>query len=200
MHFSLPHPSEIKIDLERNSKDHILHGAANTDVQVVVDSLELKVLSYTLNDKLYREVQERLNKESLRYYFQQPCIDTYSLGTGNPRPIIDNIGVGKIPSAVYIFVQETSRYDGQLNKNSLRFPRQFGSGATAAGVVSCKMTIGNNCIDGLYNETPDSKLSMEYFKYFLLNNMLTGGESLPPHIDPEEFCTDFSFWYFDLTT
>ena len=89
-----------------------------------------------------------MNKESLRYYFQRPQIDLYSIGKGDKGKIIANLGVGSVPSAVYILVQETSVFDGDLHRNSVRYPRIFDSvpNETPAAISSCRLEVGQQSI------------------------------------------------------
>lgn len=62
------------------------------DVKVTIDNIELRVLNFTLNENLYNSITERLNKESLKYYFQKPDIDIFTVSAGSKERIIDNIG------------------------------------------------------------------------------------------------------------
>ena len=77
-----------------------------------------------------------MNSQSLRYYWEQPSIEIYTISEGTHKHIIENVGVsimgkmggekypvkcplllffqvGRIPSSVYFFVQESKRYEGK---------------------------------------------------------------------------------------
>ena len=129
------------------------------------------------------------------------------------------LGVGRIPTSIYFFVQETARYEGSLTKSSLRMPRVFTkSGSEPCGIKSVQLTIANQDSDGLFEPEPDQLFSLNYFKYYVMQDMLDGGAALPAcklktgivwllsHlsfffsvITPEEFNNDFFFVHFNLT-
>ena len=46
---------------------------------------------------------------------------------------------------------------------------------------------------------PDGRYSLNYFKYFLMQDMLESGTALPADITPENFLSDFHFYHFNLT-
>ena len=61
------------------------------------------------------------------------------------------------------------------------------------------MTVGNSTVDGLFIDQPDAKFSVNYYKFFMLNDMLCGGNTLPPDWDPERFVRDQHLYFFDLS-
>ena len=130
----------------------------------------------------------------MRYYYQKPDIDIFTISGDSKEKILDNFGVGKIPSQIYFLVQETSRFEGNLRKNSLRFPRIFQNAERASALDSVKLEVGQQQIDGLEMTDTEPLYSLPYFKYFALNNALCGGANLPPDISPEEFLDDFHFY------
>ena len=69
-----------------------------------------------------------------------------------------------------------------MSLNSLKLPRQFGSGTEAVVLESAQLLIANNDSDGLYEEIPDAHVSLPYFKYFLMSVLLL---CLPLHMDYE---------------
>ena len=73
---------------------------ASEDVKVTIDSLQLKVLNYSLNENLWRELNTKLDKESMRYYFSKPDIDIYTIPAGEQTKVIENVGVGVSISVV----------------------------------------------------------------------------------------------------
>ena len=104
---------------------------------------------------------------------------------------------------IIVCFQESSVHFGNIEKNSARFCRRFkkpdGTGETAT-LISVKLTCGNAEIDGLFEPKPDKQYSLNYFKWFLLNDCLTGGKNLPPALEPERFVNDQHFYYFTLDT
>ena len=52
------------------------------DCQMRIVNLELRILQKTLNEKLYLELNDRLAKQALRYYYQSPRIEQYSIDEG----------------------------------------------------------------------------------------------------------------------
>ena len=191
------------MDLEANKSDFILRASqAAVDCKIKIENLELRVLNYTLNETLYNRIQDKLNKESLRYYWQQPSIDIYTISKGTNKHIIENVGVGKIPTSIFFLVQETHRFQGSLTSNGLRFPRVYEDTeqTAACGLDSISLTVANQDVDGLFVPEPDSQYSLNYLKYFIMNDMVENGSTLPPDISPENFISDFHFYHFNLTT
>ena len=84
-----------------------------------------------------------------------------------------------------------------MSLNSLKLPRQFGSGTEAVVLESAQLLIANNDSDGLYEEIPDAHVSLPYFKYFLMSDMLPGQSNLPCSLLPAEYQDDVHFQYFD---
>lgn len=77
-------------------------------------------------------------------------------------------------------MQETARYEGLLTKSSLRFPRVFTKASKEpCGIKSVQLTIANQDCDGLFESEPDQMYSLNYFKYYVMQDMLDGGGALP---------------------
>ena len=200
----LPYPCEIKLDLERAPDSYVLMGDSDTmDVKLNVHKVQLYVLNLTLNDSLYLKIQEKLNSSSLRYFYDDVNIACYSLGKGENECHIETLGVGRLPSEVYIAVVESDRHFGKLTKNCMRFPlilKDQNNSANGATLSSVKLSIGGADVDGLSVEPSDGEYSLNYYKFYMLQNMLCGDKHLAADIDPQRYKRDVHFHYFNLKT
>lgn len=89
--------------------------------------------------------------------------------------------------------------------------------AEAVMLDSVKLTISSNDVDGLYgimqqdkqwdrnlifiilpDPNPDAMVTLPYFKYFMLQDMLVGGSNLAAQLSMNEYALDTHFHYFSL--
>ena len=199
----LPHPSSVKLDLARSPDSYVLMAENDdVDIKVNITHMELRVLTHILQDSLFLRIEDKLAKESLKYYFSDVNCSIFSIGTGQSEHIIENLSVGVIPTHMYLLIQEASVGLGQLSRNSMRFPRIFqkpDDPTSACALTSCRVTLGDVDVDGLYCPSADAKFSLNYFKFFLLNKMLTGGMNIPPALSRQQYAVDQHFQYYDFT-
>ena len=78
----LPNPCNLKIDIEKNSSDFCLHSASEVDAKIVLENIELRILTYTLADPLYKTLMEKISTEPLKYDYHRADLDIYSIPTG----------------------------------------------------------------------------------------------------------------------
>ena len=72
-----------------------------------------------------------------------------------------------------------------------------GDGATLNSVT---LKCGGADIDGLSVEPSDGDYSLNYYKFFMLQNMLSGDRHLACDLDPIRYKSDVHFYYFNLKT
>ena len=204
-----PYPCEIKIDMEKHNDAFCLQAAPmndpkkHLDIKLNIKSVVMHVLTYSLTESVFLKIVEKMNKESLRYYMNDCQVAIYTVASGTEHHIIESLSVGRIPKQIIFATQTSDRYHGCLEKNSLRFPKYFeapdGSGDTpASNLLSVKLTVGHTEVDGLWVEKPSSDYAVNYYKYFMLNDMLAGGHNLPSDLSPTRFISDFHTHFFDL--
>ena len=200
----MPTPNEVKIDLLRADDKFVLMAKEkDADVKINIKSVLLYVPTYTLNDELFIKAQEMLNTSSIRYYFSDVNTSIYTIGTGVDEYYIETMNVGQLPSQIYIMCQPSATYHGDITANSCKFSRLFYNSAGAgdpACWTDCTLSIGGMDVDGLSQSDPDAGFSVQYYKYFMLNDMLSSGSKLPANITPKAFVDDTFFFYFNLQT
>ena len=202
-----PYPCEIKIDMEKNNDWYCLQAKPmddpdkHLDVKLNIKSVTMHVLTYSLTESVFLKIVEKMNKESLRYYMNDCQVAIYTVAKGVEHHIIESLSTGRIPKQIIFVCQTSDRYHGCLEKNSLRFPKYYASNNPSeqpATLLSVKLTVGHTEVDGLWVEKPSSDYAINYYKYFMLNDMLAGGHNLPSDLSPTRFNSDFHPHFFDL--
>jgi len=146
-------------------------------------------------------LQEKLNESALKYFYDDARITTYSITKGESCHIIDSLATGVIPSEIFVAVVESNRHFGNFKTNCMRFPlilRDEKGQGTGTSVTSCKLFCGGTEVDGLSEEPSDGEYSMDFYKFYILQRMLTGQDHLSADIDPQRYKTDTKFHYWNL--
>ena len=99
----IPHPCQIIVDLETQNQNWLLQAEGeNMDAQLNLNKLELKHVTYTLNDLIFNDVTKRLNESSMRYLFESVDTEIHSLPPNSETYSIDTIARGKIISSLIV--------------------------------------------------------------------------------------------------
>ena len=105
----------VTVELDLNKPSWVFQSAddtlENTNINFDLERARLYVPQTRLNDKLYVQLEQRLQKEALRQFFTTTMINTHSISAGNKTATIDSIGTGYYPSRMYLALQETDRYN-----------------------------------------------------------------------------------------
>ena len=106
-HF-LPHCSAV-FDFELAKPDYCFQSkdntSANKDINYVIEDMRLLIPCVQLNDKLYLDIEKRLNSEPIRQIFNKTEICLQALPQGGQTCILDSLSVGRIPSRLYLLCQ-----------------------------------------------------------------------------------------------
>ena len=85
----IPYPAEVKLHLERAPDKYCLMADNDDmDLKLNISDVRLYVLNLKLNDSLFLKCQEKLNQSSLKYYYDDANITTYSVTVGENCHII----------------------------------------------------------------------------------------------------------------
>ena len=100
----------ITVELDLNRPSWVFQSAddtaKNTNINFDLERARLYVPQTKLNDKLYLQLTERLNKQAMRQFFTTTMINTHSISGNNKTATVDSIGTGYVPSRLYLLLQE----------------------------------------------------------------------------------------------
>ena len=169
----------------------------NTNISLDVERARLYVASTKLNDKLYLQLEERLQQQALRQFFTSTQMSTHAISTGNTT-VNFNPAIGFFPSRMYLLLQESSRLGGKFSLNSLKFSRVFNEKTAPFLLKSVKVTNKGEEVEGLACDTTQRSFRDQYFRLFNLLKQDSGRNACS--ITFEDFVTNSCFLVYDFSS
>ena len=100
----------LGFDLELNNDEFVFQtDVPNADISFEIESCKLALPQIKLNDKEFAMIEENLEKNSLKTYFETVEINNHPISGESKIETFQTIGLGVAPSRVFLIFQETSR-------------------------------------------------------------------------------------------
>jgi len=140
----LPPHTAVDFYLTRESSEFSLMSKS-TDTEkykAIVKNVKLFVPVAWLTEQMYKEIEIRFPKQTMKYHFRRLSVITYGIEVNKRETLSDSLfSESENPTRIFFALVDTKAYQGDINKNPFEFGRKWFYEATA---VQIHLNIGGS--------------------------------------------------------
>jgi hypothetical protein len=162
----LPPHTAVDFYLTRESSEFSLMSKS-TDAEkykAIVKNVKLFVPVAWLTEQMYKEIEIRFPKQTMKYHFRRLSVLTCGIKINQRETVSDSLfSESENPTRIFFALVETKAYQGAMNKNPFEFGRKWSYEETAVQTVQSNATT-EQIVSDLVDKKLDSKFEVLYQK------------------------------------
>jgi len=134
----LPPHTSVDFFLTRAESTFCLMSLASDaeKYKAVVKNVKLFVPIAWLAEQMYKEIQIRFPKQTMKYHFRRLSVLTYGIGANKRQTLSDSLfSESENPTRIFFALVETKAYQGDMKKNPFDFGRKWSYESDTVQVV-----------------------------------------------------------------
>ena len=171
----LPPHTSIDFYLTRATSEFSLMSlTADTEkYKAVVKSIKLYIPIAWLSEPMYKELQIRFAKQTMKYHLRRWSVLTFGIGMNKKESISESMfAESENPTRIFFALVETEAYTGKRNKNPFDFSRKWSFEAPS-------VQVSNEHTEQIFSDLLDKKLDSK-FEILIRRLGVQGQSSEPP--------------------
>jgi hypothetical protein len=160
----LPPHTAVDFYLTRESSEFSLMSKS-TDTEkykAIVKNVKLFVPVAWLTEQMYKEIEIRFPKQTMKYHFRRLSVITYGIEVNKRETLSDSLfSESENPTRIFFALVDTKAYQGDINKNPFEFGRKWFYEATAVQTVQRNVP-SEQIVSDLVDKKLDSKFEVLY--------------------------------------
>ena len=183
----LPPHTAVDFYLRREKSEFSLMSLANDNekYKAVVKNVKIFVPVAWLSEPMYKEIQVRFAKQTMKYHFRRWSVLTFGVGMNKRETVSESIfAESENPTRIFFALVESKNEKGDMHTNPYDFGRKWGY--TASGPGELRQAPTNRQTEQMVSDIVDkqlnTKLDQVNFKFDILMKKLGVAEhgSEPP--------------------
>ena len=183
----LPPHTAVDFYLTREKSEFSLMSLANDNekYKAVVKNVKIFVPVAWLSEPMYKEIQLRFAKQTMKYHFRRWSVLTFGVGMNKRETVSESIfAESENPTRIFFALVESKNEKGDMHTNPYDFGRKWGY--TASGPGELRQAPTNRQTEQMVSDIVDkqlnTKLDQVNFKFDILMKKLGVAEhsSEPP--------------------
>jgi hypothetical protein len=179
----LPPHTSVDFYFTREKSEFSLMSRADDSekYKAVVKNIKIFVPVAWLSEPMYKEIQVRFAKQTMKYHFRRWSILTFGIGMNKRETVSESIfGESENPTRIFFAIVESKSQKGDIHTNPYDFGRKWGYTTNSAS-VELGLTVSNQQTMQMVSDIDkklDQTISQVNSKFDLIMKKLEGSE--PP--------------------